>query len=378
MRVIALHAENKPKPGACELYRINQPLYHLGKVAGWQVGWDTMHTVFGEWYIKAQAGDRGVSVYKFLESIDVLVLPRMRIMDEAVTLMLEDLVELSKQFDVKLIYEVDDDFTNEHRSVIAGKMEEVASRCDAITVTTPFLAETMARVTGKPTYVLPNMLDPAIWRNGDIRRNLSEDNVLIWLSGSKTHINDWKVLEEVFTPLLYKHPHARLVICGYHPDYLSNIEGAVYLDGVDYGTYAQMVRQSDIVLAPVDPTDGFNMGKSPIKAVEGMGAVRKVQNQFCGAAVIATNNPVYRLAVRDGLDGMLVEHEPQAWFDGMDKLLSDAPLRRRLQQNAYNTVWKKGHWDITRKWSLWADAYRKIASQSKQKVKFAPVGEGVV
>jgi len=376
---MALHAENKIRPGACELYRVNQPFYHLGKAKGWQVGWDTMYSVFGDWFIADKAGMGAAAIHNIFNGLDLMVLPRTRVMQEAIEPFIGPFFEIAHQYGVKMVYEVDDDFTNEHRAVIEGDMASVASACDAVTVTTPFLAETMARVTGKPTYVLPNMLDPKIWRDGDIQRNLSEDNVLIWLSGSKTHINDWKVLKDVFPALLYKHPHARLVICGFTPDYLANMEGVVYLEGVEYGIYAQLVRQSDIVLAPVDPNDQFNMGKSPIKATEGMGAVRKIQNQLCGAAVIATNNPVYRLAVKDGLDGMLVEYEPQAWFDAMDQLLTDAPFRKQLQQKAYHSVWKKGTWDISRQWVLWADAYRKIAAQPKHKIKqIAPVGEGVI
>lgn len=149
------------------------------------------------------------------------------------------------------------------------------------------------------------------------------------------------------------------------------------MQGSDYLTYAQRVRQSDIVLAPVDPYDGFNMGKSAIKATEGMGAVRKSQNQFCGAAVIATDNPVYNLAIRNGYDGLLVKHTPEAWFDAMDTLLTDRVMRQRIQMNAYTTAWKKGKADASRNWKLWADAYSAIKKQ-KNKIS-APMGvkEGV-
>ena len=379
MRVMALHAEQKDKPGACEIYRVNQPCYHLVKMKGWNVGWDTMRDLFAEFYFAAQQGQGAEAMHQFFSTLDVVVLPRTRVSEEAIEPFVEPFFEVCRNYGIKVVYEIDDDFTNEHRQVITGNYSAIAGRCDAITVTTPFLAKTMKDIFGVPTYVLPNMLDPELWRDGEVKRNLPSDKVLIWLAGSATHQQDWKVLENVFPALLQKHPHAVLVVCGFLPEYLCHLKGLNFLDGVDYRTYTQLVRQSDIVLAPVDPNDGFNMGKSPIKATEGQGAVRRIQNELCGAAVIATNNPVYQLTVNNGHDGLLVEHTPEAWFAALDQLLTDASLRHKLQVNAYKSVWKKGHWDISRQWTLWANAYRKIKAQPNRKNKqVAAVGEGVL
>lgn len=374
MRVMALHAEDKKTPGACEIYRVIQPYHELHK-RGWQVGWDNMRSVFMSWFMAYKQGRGELAVHQLFSQLDMIVLPRSRVDAEQAGEFVDAFFEAAHLYGVKTVYEVDDDFTNAHRTVIEGSMSAIASRCDAITVTTPYLADTMRKQFNKPTYVLPNFLAPEIWREGTVHRPLSEDTVMIWLSGSSTHENDWRVLETVLPALLQKHPQAILAICGYHPDYLKNIDGVLYEEGRDYITYAGMVRQSDIVLAPVDPEDQFNMGKSPIKATEGQGAVRKVQNQFCGAAVIATNNPVYRLSVRDGQDGMLVKHEPQAWFDAMDKLLTDKAFRLQLQRNAYKRVWVKGEWDASRQWKRWADAYTKIGNL-KTKVALEGVKEG--
>jgi glycosyltransferase involved in cell wall biosynthesis len=340
-----------------------------------------MRDLFSSFFMAEQSGVGAQAVHEFFNGLDVIVLPRTLITEEAVDEAIIPFFQTAQMYGTKVVYEVDDDFTNKHRMVITDyTMQRVASLCDAVTVTTPYLAQTMEEELGIPAYVLPNYLEPALWQDGDYKRNLPSDKVVIWLSGSQTHYEDWKVLDGIFPALLQKHPEAVLVICGFHPDYLKTVEGVVLMDGVDYRIYSQLVRQVDVVLAPVDPNDGFNMGKSPIKAVEGMGAVRRVGSVPMGAAVIATDNPIYRLAVRDGIDGVLVqEHTPQAWFDALDKVLSDARFRRSLQTNAYNTVWKKGKWDISRNWKRWADAYTSIAALPKRELKqVAVVGEGVI
>jgi len=370
---MALHAEDKQQPGACEIYRVIQPFHELQK-RGWQVGWDNMRSVFKEWFVAAQQGRGGEAVHQLFSQLDMIVLPRTRIDEQEAAGFVDSFFDAARFYGIKTVYEVDDDFTNEYRTVIEGSMSAIASKCDAITVTTPYLADTMRKRFNKPVFVLPNFLAPEIWRYGEVNRPLPEDTVMIWLSGSSTHEQDWKVLENVLPPLLQKHPQAMLAICGYHPDYLKGIDGVLYEEGRDYITYASMVRQSDIVLAPVDPTDLFNMGKSPVKATEGQGAVRKVQNQLCGAAVVATDNPVYRLTIRNGVDGLLVEHTPEAWFEALDKLLVDKEMRFRLQKAAYKRVWVKGEWDVSRQWVQWANAYNKIGN-FKRKIALEGVKE---
>lgn len=374
---MALHAEHRSSLSACEIYRAVQPLRRLGNIKGWAVQWDNMHDLFLEWAVLARYGQTTQTIHAMLSNIDVLVLPRARVTEACPQSFIDELFEATREYGIKTVYEIDDDFSNEYRVVADESYAVFARQCDAITVTTPYLADKMKKRFNKPTFVLPNMLDPDVWHDHekDIKRPLDESRVVIWLSGSATHEGDWKVLENVFPALLQKHPEALLVICGYMPEYLKHVEGAIWQEGVGYRTYAGMVRQSDIVLAPVDPTDGFNMGKSPIKATEGQGAVRKIQNQLCGAAVIATDNPVYRLTIRSGYDGLLVEHTPEAWFEALDKVLTDKALRLKLQQNAYRSVWKTGKWDISRQWKLWANAYTKIGNLKRKQVALEGVKE---
>lgn len=343
---------NKKEAGACEIYRLNMPLVHMGKTKTWITAWSYLDDLL-------MNGEN--AFVQYLHQFDVIVLAR-RFILPGNEVWEDRFFTLLRSNGAKIIYETDDDITNIYRNVIAGDALYTARKCDALTVTTPYLGEWMQQHTGRPYYVLPNMLEPTVWRKGNFERTGWKDGLTIWLSGSETHYNDWKVLEGVIPEIMAKHPKAHFLIAGFLPDYLKKIENVHLIKGMPYVQYAQCVRQSDIILAPVDPDDKFNDGKSPIKATEGQGAVRKMgQNRFSGAAVIATDNKVYRLAVKDGYNGLLAKHTPEGWFEAIDKVLSDEPLRLSLQANAYKEVWSRGgKWDISKQWTQWAKAYREI------------------
>jgi glycosyltransferase involved in cell wall biosynthesis len=190
------------------------------------------------------------------------------------------------------------------------------------------------------------------------------DGVTIGLSGSTTHYHDWKVLKDVLPQILsndYGFP-VRLMLTGFHPDYFRELPDTDYIDALPYQQYVEMVRASDIVLAPVDPEDAFNYSKSPLKALEGMGATRYISTDVpAGAAVIATDTVTYNTAIKAGKTGLLVKHTPEMWYNAIDSLLRNELLRTQLQLSAHAWVWK--HNDISKRWLDWQSAYRQILSK---------------
>jgi len=134
--------------------------------------------------------------------------------------------------------------------------------------------------------------------------------------------------------------------------------------------YTHLIRACDIILAPVDPNDGFNKSKSPIKCLEGWAAVRTLPNgKPGGAAVIATGNAVYRLVVRNRHNGLVVNHTPDDWERAIRLVIEDDQLRARLQMNGLRDV-RRDH-DIAKNWVLWRDAYTKIIAEGRQRLRRA-------
>jgi len=89
-----------------------------------------------------------------------------------------------------------------------------------------------------------------------------------------------------------------------------------------------------------------------------MGAERLVRGTKAGAAVIATDNAVYRLAVQHGVNGLLVQQTPESWYENLSALIVDTPTRQRLQKKGYQWVWL--HHNMAQGWRKWATTYQQI------------------
>lgn len=356
-RVIALHFDHKERVDGCQLYRVNQPLYHLG-----QHGWDTTVDEIPHFAKLFKKHGRGVW-FDLVDQHDLFIFPRASYTDD-IAQNVYALMYLIRLLGKRSIYEVDDDYTGIHRDLTplgVFNAMKFAKYCDAVTVTTPQLSKLMNRQTHLPTYILPNMLDPLIWKRPEKR--IAANELVIGLSGSMTHYQDWQVVAEPLRRILsnqYDIP-VSLWVTGFVPGYLQDFPNTTYYPGLEYKVYAEMVRGCDIVLAPVDPNDPFNLGKSPIKVLEGMGSSRPIGNTVGGAACIATNNPIYQLAIEDGKSGLLVEHNENSWYTALDTLIQDHALRHTLSVEGHTRTWKRH--DITEQWKLWARAYTSVLNK---------------
>lgn len=357
IKVLSIMMGAERVPGACEIYRITLPFHYMGQQSGWDTEWVYFQTIWQEFQAY------GDEVFAHLYDYDIIVLPRALAPDEPSRMAMGILITSLRSHGVKVVYEVDDDYSNEFREVTeGGDAMSLMAMADAVTVTTPFLRDRMRKFTSQPIHILPNCVDPVLWRDAPVTIEKKDPNqVVIGLTGSATHKEDWKVLETVLPEIMATHDNAHLIIMGYHPEYLSDLPNTSYLPGHAYNLYCQIIRGCDIIIAPVVPDDGFNLAKSPIKVVEGQSARRTLSGgRNGGAAVIATDNPVYRLAVQNNVTGLLVEHTPQAWATALHSLVTDTDLRERLQVQGHKAVYKR--FDISREHTQWARAYRKILS----------------
>ena len=101
-----------------------------------------------------------------------------------------------------------------------------------------------------------------------------------------------------------------------------------YYDGqfVDYETYLQTLRESDIALLPLLDNE-FNRSKSDLKFIE-CGA--------CGAAVLASS-VVYPKTVEDGVNG-LIYHDKKEFAQKLQLLIENRVKRYEIATAAYDYV----------------------------------------
>jgi hypothetical protein len=260
-----------------------------------------------------------------------------------------------------VIMDYDDDMTGLYRSVETKYMEggEVKSvhsilpdlgAFSAVTVSTPYLKTLYAKMGGAPVFVLPNTVVPSMF--GGHRRSTPKDAVVIGLTGSPSHRDDWDVVAGPLRRVLGRYKSARVFVAGYCPESIAALPGVMRPTLVapngstttevwaSFNQYGLWMAQMDILLCPVNPADQFSFGRSPIKALEGWASRRRVGVDTGGCAVIATGGvvPCYRDTIDHGHDGLLVEHTEEEWEAAIERTVRDQSFRRRLQVNGAISV----------------------------------------
>jgi len=279
------------------------------------------------------------------------------------------LIDLVKILKLKqsIVLEYDDDYFTQARYLMYDDHDllyELLGDVDAITVSTDYLFKLVKRhAPTTPVYVLENCVNWEEWQGYEHMGLTDKDHVVIGLTGSATHKEDWKVLEDVIPAILKKYGNVSFYGAGYLPEYFEELvdkeERALFLGTVSYEEYPSIVRQSDITLCPVVPDDEFNLGKSAIKAIEGLAASRPLSNgKFGGSVPITSKLYYYERVTGNGKRGLSVEHTPEAWYDAISEMVTNDKLRMRLAQRG--RAWVYQNRSIERNWQKWWDAYTQI------------------
>jgi len=257
----------------------------------------------------------------------------------------------------KVIFEVDDDLTDDYRLFGSGDwLGETVEQCNAVTVSTPHLGKLMERF-GKPVYVLPNHIKTEWFARASMAADREYDGPVVGLVGTQTHWDNWHLVRDALAVALEEFPSLKVAICGYYPRYITDLvtrERLLIFAPVPVEHYPALLRQIDVLLCPLSD-DPFNQSKSGVKALEGMSAARPVGKRVGGTAIIASNTKVYRRVVQHGHNGLLAKNDN--WADSVVTVLKNDHLRYKLQTNGFR--WVKKHRDISLAGPLWERAYKK-------------------
>jgi glycosyltransferase involved in cell wall biosynthesis len=254
-----------------------------------------------------------------------------------------------------------------------GLAIELLKEADAVTVTTKHMRDLVQGFApGVPTYILPNVVKFAEWQGQERWLRWEKDWIVLGLTGSITHHDDWKVLKDVLPRLLREHTNVALLLQGFVPDYLKNLSikypARVYADESfrDYPKYPEVIRQADVILCPVDPDDRFNLAKSAIKAVEGMACGRPLSDgNMGGAAIVASPLPYYGRTVGWGNKrGIVCDHDPDSWYSALSCMINEPDKREHWQRRGW--IWVHQNRSIERKWSMWWNAYQEIYRRKRK------------
>lgn len=248
----------------------------------------------------------------------------------------------------RLVHSLDDNFLDlpmERRDWAAPGQPEalqaLLAAAEAFLVSTPTLAERL-RWTGRPVCLLPNALDEGLLRPEALDPAMppaptpQPDTVTLGYMGTFTHDGDLALVLPALRRLQERHgPRLRLQMLGV----VGRSEGEAALADLPVERIrlspAQMayprflpwftqVLRWDIGIAPLADTP-FNRSKSDLKHLDYAAQ---------GAAGIFSRVTSYRHTVQDGATGLVVPNATAAWEEGLERLIQDETLRRRLADGA--------------------------------------------
>jgi glycosyltransferase involved in cell wall biosynthesis len=202
--------------------------------------------------------------------------------------------------------------------------------CDAFVGSTAALCEHATAVTGLRAERLPNGVGLGIGRVSDdaLRRPRRPGPLRVgYFSGTNTHDRDWRFVEGAVAEVLERHPAVELWLVGYVPP-TPTLERfgdrIVRRPLLAWEQLPALLRDLAVNLAPLAPDSRFNDAKSAIKWLEAA---------LVATPTIASPTEPFREAIAHARTGWLAA-EPDAWVDGLDRLLSDADLRLALGRRA--------------------------------------------
>ena len=204
--------------------------------------------------------------------------------------------------------------------------------CDKAIASTDHLAAVMRQAGVPETLVIENALDAETLdaavslRARRTARAESEDVLIVYGSGTKTHDVDFAAAAPALVRLMSERPEIHLRIVGelaLPPEIDAFGARVERFEAKDYRTWLALLSEADIALAPLEDTV-FNDAKSNIKFLEAA---------VLGIPSVSSPRANSRAAIVDGETGLLAEEWP-AWFDALDRLADDAGLRRRIGEAA--------------------------------------------
>lgn len=283
-------------------------------------------------------------------------------------------VKFARARGIATIYEIDDDiwgcppvFEAYGKKCLKPEESEIIMReCDAITVTTPELADIVRQhVPGKPVFVVPNAIDMEMWSAAYAERQThpafqaplqggDQRTITIGWMASQSHLMDAPLVGEVLRDLMIEFPNLYLHFIGWigMQDFIVDLkpfkDRIVCGDWVPVSQLAETMKGFDIGLLPL--TDHpWNHGKSELKFL---------QYSALGIPSVASPLPCYTRAIKPGLGFIVENNAPAGWYSHLKALIQDEGLRRSIGARARQDVLLNHNMrDQVR---AWVDVYERV------------------
>jgi glycosyltransferase involved in cell wall biosynthesis len=243
----------------------------------------------------------------------------------------------------KLIFEIDDDLMNENillqrhythdLAEAVLKVRYMATQADLVLVSTESLAHKL-RVLNTNVRVIPNALDPELWRldrprihtTGQFKRD-ALGPVRIGYIGTDGDHADLELVREAMQIIEKKYGAAvEIEVIGVFQDKPPTFGTRIGLPKKnDYPDFVNWLRQRvhwDIGIIPLTQEE-FNFSKSDLKFLE---------YAALDMAILVSDHETYRSVAIHEQNCLIADDSLEAWVQQLSRLIEDAPLRERLSR----------------------------------------------
>ena len=241
------------------------------------------------------------------------------------------------KYDIKLIYETDDDLLGveknspsyEYVNRVSDSIKNFIEDSEVITVTTPTLA---SKFDESKTVIISNYyVDSVLNIKEDIK---TEGKLKLGYYGTLTHSKDLFLIKNVILRLKEKYDFDFEVFGGFNAS--DNVDESWFKsielppNNMDFEKFMGWLSKTidwDIALVPLENSP-FNQCKSELKFIE---------LAVLGLPGVYSDMCVYNNVVTDGIDGFLAANDDE-WVEKIEMLILDNDLRKSIRKNALNKV----------------------------------------
>lgn len=259
-------------------------------------------------------------------------MPDMRSLDE-----LEDIASKG----TRLVYDLDDNLLDldDHGEKgrygpMTASVRRSVAMADEVWSSTARLAARLRLETKANIEVLPNALDPVLWRRQipDMTSAAAGPLRMLYM-GTRTHDQDFALIAAALDILHYENPGlCRLTLIGATTARFGTRPWLTVMDppahvGASYPAFVHWFKS----------LQGFDLGLAPL--LEGVfndckSSIKVLDYAALGLPTLASRVPAYSRPLVDGFDCILTENSPQVWADSIRSLSAQRTMLSDIAVNA--------------------------------------------
>lgn len=212
------------------------------------------------------------------------------------------------------------------------RQQLMISEAEILSSPTTAICDAYKKISSGTTVRIPNIYLDLIKPYHRVQIYESDDFVIGYASGTKTHDGDFQVCKESIWQFMQNNLNAQLEIVGYSPIEVKSIPLSLrnrvnFIKPVPHNQLLSLIKGWSVNIAPLE-LNGFTNGKSELKFVHAA---------LCGVPTIASPSTSFSQAISNGSNGFLADTR-EDWVTCLQNLHSDESLRSSLGILALETV----------------------------------------